>query len=329
MAQIQIELLGAFRLRDGAGREIPLRSPKHRGLVAYLALHRDQPIKRETLAGLLWGDSSDVQARQSLRQALLALRKTLGEAATALSADDVTVSLRGDYARTDVADFEAAVAEGRLEDAVAAYRGDLIEEPSARSDSFEDWLGQERVRLRDIACTSLETLIERMLSDGESDSAVQAGRQLNALDPWRESGSRLLMKSYAQAGRRAEALQHYRGLAEMLEQELDAEPDGETTRLFEAIRSGSYPLTKTLESGDGDEFSSDPPEISQVRPHTPDRRPWSKHLGALAVVIVAVVIGLSAVDHYLVRPPKRPKRCLTPSAYRPRPTSRRLRSFPS
>ena len=239
MTRLELQLFGVFRLLDGEGQEIPLRSAKLRALVAYLALHPDRAIKRETLAGLLWGESADAQARQSLRQALLGLRKSLGEeAAEAFAADDETVTLRSAAVRVDVAEFLAASAEGRLEEAAAAYSGDLMDEPSAGSEPFESWLAQERSRLHEQACMGLEALVEHRVEEGDSAGAVQAGRQLVALAPWRETGTRLLMRAFVLAGRRAEALQHYRGFAESLRAELDAEPDDETARLAEEIREG-------------------------------------------------------------------------------------------
>ena len=153
MTQMHVQVLGEFRLSDGSGNEIPIRSPKLRALITYLALHPDQPIKREALASLLWGDNLEAQARQSLRQALLSLRKTLGNAA--IETDDETVTFRSVAVRTDVAVFESDAAEGRLNDAVTAYHGDLMVETAARSEAFEVWLDQERTRLRNLACRTL------------------------------------------------------------------------------------------------------------------------------------------------------------------------------
>ena len=48
---------------------------------------------RDTLCSVLWPDSADEQARASLRQALSALRKSMGEAEGALVADGETVGL--------------------------------------------------------------------------------------------------------------------------------------------------------------------------------------------------------------------------------------------
>ena len=258
---------------------------------------------RNPCRGLLWGDSPDVQARQSLRQALLSLRKTLGDgAADAIDADDETVTLRGEAVETDVAAFERGVAEGRLGDAAVAYRGDLMQEPAARSDTFNAWLAQERTRLQDLACTTLEAHGEQLMRDGHADTAVQVGRQLHALDPWRESGTRLLMRAYAQAGRRAEALHHYRTVAESLRQELDAEPDAATTRLYEEIREGSGP---PLPEPDAEQPAPPKPtDIVEPSSATPaKRKPWA----AVAAVAVSVVVGWVVWSTHGPAPPSGPE----------------------
>ncbi|HZI73362.1 MAG TPA: winged helix-turn-helix domain-containing protein, partial [Gemmatimonadales bacterium] len=56
---------------------LPL-SAKSLALLTYLVLEPG-PHSREELAGLLWGESSDEEARASLRQALKQLRGELGE----------------------------------------------------------------------------------------------------------------------------------------------------------------------------------------------------------------------------------------------------------
>ena len=60
--------------RDGERIHLPRR--KVESLLAYLLLHRE-PQSRDHLATLLWGDTSDVQARQSLRTALATVRKEI------------------------------------------------------------------------------------------------------------------------------------------------------------------------------------------------------------------------------------------------------------
>lgn len=52
---------------------------KAKGLLAFLALQPDRAQARDKLAALLWAESAQAQARQSLRQALAGLRKALPE----------------------------------------------------------------------------------------------------------------------------------------------------------------------------------------------------------------------------------------------------------
>ena len=86
---LRVYLLGAFRLEhNGQLRRLPTR--KDESLLAYLVLHPESH-SREKLAALFWGDTSDEQARTSLRTALAAIRKELGD--DVLTADREKVQL--------------------------------------------------------------------------------------------------------------------------------------------------------------------------------------------------------------------------------------------
>ncbi len=67
----RLYLLGGFRLEQDQ-RKVNLPRAKMKTLLAYLALY-PQEHPRETIAALFWGDSTDEQARLSLRVALNAL----------------------------------------------------------------------------------------------------------------------------------------------------------------------------------------------------------------------------------------------------------------
>jgi DNA-binding SARP family transcriptional activator len=75
---LRLALLGEFAATDGAGKEIAISAKKSRALLAILALSSSGSATRDRLAGILWGDRADEQARSSLRQALAVLRKELG-----------------------------------------------------------------------------------------------------------------------------------------------------------------------------------------------------------------------------------------------------------
>src|SRR6187549_2621507 len=88
----RLYLLGTFRLEQN-GEPVPLHTRKDASLLAYLALH-PQEHAREKLAALFWGDSSDRDARRSLRVALTKLRAKLG--ADALLGDYASLQLNPD-----------------------------------------------------------------------------------------------------------------------------------------------------------------------------------------------------------------------------------------
>ncbi|MCX7631121.1 MAG: hypothetical protein N2038_12850, partial [Geminicoccaceae bacterium] len=73
----RLRLLGRMRLQAPEGSDRTPRGRRTRGLLAVLALADRAAATRERLAGLLWPDRSEEQARASLRQALRELRRCL------------------------------------------------------------------------------------------------------------------------------------------------------------------------------------------------------------------------------------------------------------
>lgn len=75
--RIRLKLLGPFEARFDDGRLIALKLKNARLLVSVLALAPTGRCSREELGALLWGERSEAQARQSLRQTLSVLRRYL------------------------------------------------------------------------------------------------------------------------------------------------------------------------------------------------------------------------------------------------------------
>jgi DNA-binding SARP family transcriptional activator len=69
------------------------------------------------------------------------------------------------------------------------------------------------------------------------DACAEAARLVVRTDDLREEGHRLLMTSLARSGQVDEALRHYENLEVFLRQELGSEPEPETRRLAEQLRS--------------------------------------------------------------------------------------------
>jgi DNA-binding SARP family transcriptional activator len=106
MAPLQLALLGGFHA-SAAGHEIDVPGRKERALLAFLAIPAGEARSRDKLAGLLWSDRADSQARESLKQAVFKLRKSLERIEPSpLRADREFVSLERTAVAVDVAEFE-------------------------------------------------------------------------------------------------------------------------------------------------------------------------------------------------------------------------------
>ncbi len=74
---LEINLLGRFEVHPD-GKAAMLDSRPAQALLAYLVLQPGTAQPREKLAGVLWPDSAEENARANLRHALWRLRKAIG-----------------------------------------------------------------------------------------------------------------------------------------------------------------------------------------------------------------------------------------------------------
>jgi DNA-binding SARP family transcriptional activator len=235
---LAISLLGGFQARvDASAIQLPTR--KTQGLLAYLALHAGQPHDREKIQGLLWPEVASRQAQASLRQTLFTLRKTLPtKSVPALLTTTTTVALDPSHLWVDVAVLERHVGgatQEALEGVASLYAGDLLEAFVIDEAPFDQWIENERSRLREVALGTLDRLLYLQAAAGEPEKAIQTSLHALRLDPLRESTHRALMQLYAASGRRGAAVQQYRSLVSTLARELGVEPDSQTRRLHDEI----------------------------------------------------------------------------------------------
>ena len=237
---LSISILGPLVIESGDCRlgKVP---KKARALLAFLAAQLGQPVTRERLADLLWPYQGSEQARHSLRNCLLELRKALGRGTDAhLVADFANCRIQD--AIIDLDQFERLARSQQRWDLQAAadlYRGELLADFDINSEPFQEWLAAERDRTLAMVCDVLHRLSAKQDAAGEHEAAIQSGRRLVFLDPLSEFGQRALIRAYAHAGRRGEALRQYRSCAETLKRELGVAPDVETQSLANEIARSS------------------------------------------------------------------------------------------
>lgn len=230
-SDVDIRMLGGFELRDQRGRMLALSVRKAEALLALLSLEPGRALTRSKLCGMLWPNVSESQARHSLRQTLVAIRKLLPHA---IDGTPHALSLCAERVRVDVADVARCLSSGTREDldrVASVYRGDLLDGIVVGEEPFEQWLTLERERIRAAVAHGLCKLIDLHEAAGGLNEALQVSKQVLQLNPLHERTLRTSMRLLAQMGRRAEAVAHYHGYARMLQQSFDAQPEAETRQL--------------------------------------------------------------------------------------------------
>lgn len=239
MACLDVRLLGGFEARLDSGKKISLSTRKAEALLAYLAFAPGKGRSRDQLAGLLWSDRAEVQAKSSLRQALTDLRRGLQEnGSPVLTTEGERVALEAGAVAVDVLEFETLAANGsngNLGRAERLYQGPLLDGFNVRDQSFNEWLAQERARLHELAVNAVERLLAGLLRAGDPEAAIATAQRLLALDPLRESTYRTLMRLYAEQGQRGLAARQFECCRDVLAEELSVEPAPATLRLYQEI----------------------------------------------------------------------------------------------
>src|SRR5689334_11969000 len=161
----QVFLLGSFELKV-RDRTVHFPTRKMEALLAYLVLHRGVQ-NRERIASLFWGDSPEELARRSLRTALSALRREVGE--QFILTDRETIRINPEIPIwVDVYEVEKQAKEilsanqqvGSGMDP-ALYRGDLLQ------DFYDDWVLEEREHYRTLFVSALTHFAQFLKTRGE------------------------------------------------------------------------------------------------------------------------------------------------------------------
>ena len=205
-----------------------------------------RPIARETVADFLWTNGGPAQARHSLRQTLLVLRRNVRQ--DLILAEGNCLVIPPGALAVDAIEVEARAASTDrdvLAEAAALYRGELLENRGPVASRFDDWLAIERSRFAALAATILRPPGTACAVAGEIETAIAAAMRLVTIDNLCEDSHRLMIELLARAGRRAEALRRFDAVTELLKRELGVRPDDETVALVRRIHMESSTLAAT------------------------------------------------------------------------------------
>lgn len=249
MEVLEIRLFGTFGIRRHGQEVGGFESAKVQALLAYVLLHPGRH-HRESLAELLWPDSTETQQRKYLRQAIWRLQNALR---SACPSDAGPVIVTHDWLQRnaeldltlDVQQFERAFThtqdvaardldESRvqmLEAAVSLYQGDLLE------GWYEDWCHFERERLQNMLLVMLDKLMRQCEVHHRYEAGLEFGGRILRFDRAREQTHRRLMRLHCLAGDRTAALRQFATCESALAEELGVKPSRRTLALLDQIKS--------------------------------------------------------------------------------------------
>jgi DNA-binding SARP family transcriptional activator len=234
---LKIHLLGHFKvLKEEDAIEVPSRPSQ--SLLAYLAMSAGTAHRREKLAGLLWPDANESNARSNLRHALWRLRKAVGN--EYFIADKISVAFddRSEY-WLDVTTLSGDGGESRttedLINSISIYGGELL------PGFYDDWVILERERYRALFDHKVQNLLDLLVKEERWTDVLEWSERWIAMGHAPEPAYRALMFAYSGLGDTAGMANTYQRCVKSLKEELGVEPSGETKAAYEYLAEGGMP----------------------------------------------------------------------------------------
>ncbi len=237
---IELRLFGAVDLLDSQGRGLRplLAQPKRVALLCYLTLAAPYGFcRRDRLLATFWPELDADHARAALRQAVHILRRTLGDGVIrSRGVEELGVDPRGLV--SDVLEFEEAIVDGRSAEALALYRGPLLDGFYASGlPEFECWVELLRARLEAAATRAAWGLSGQAKARGDFELAVHWAYRAMAIMPDDESGLRKLLELLRHTGDRTGAIRAYERFARRLRWTYQIDPSEEIQAIARDMRS--------------------------------------------------------------------------------------------
>lgn len=296
---IRLRTLGSLDLRGSSGEELRavLAQPRRAALLVYLALATPRGTqRRDTVLALFWPELDIDRARNALGQAVHFLRKAIGESAVVnRNGDGLSVDWQNFWC--DAAAFEEALDANRIDEAVALYRGDLLQGFHIDdAPDFERWLDVERARLAARYTAALERLAMQREEAGDFLGAASHWRTLALREPLSSRLTLRLMLALKAAGDPASALLQGRQHERLLREELKIAPDAALLALvqqLQAVDSGDAKPREIRRDFESPVTAPGPTPLQQPGPSRDVRRPRSRRVTVLGTALLVASVGVA------------------------------------
>ena len=306
--RLAFAILGPLRVTD-AGVPVVLGGRQQRAILARLAVAGASGVSLEQLADMLWGERPPGGFATTIQTYIFHLRKVLEPERGRGAPGRVLVTENGRYRLTippealDVttfrrtvdagqrllADGESAAAAAEIQQALALWRGEVLEDLAEY-----EFVAPLAARLNEERQAALESLIDCELALGEHAAVIGELDELIAQHPLREQLHQRRVLALYRSGRQSEALTSYDRLRRQLRDELGVDPNESLQHLHQQMLTHD-PALDWHPTPAADELDV----ASAVGAGSQRRRGWYRRrrlvLGGCAAVLAGIVAGTSAV----------------------------------
>jgi DNA-binding SARP family transcriptional activator len=239
---VRIRLFGDLEVTSPEQRTVRFATRKSSLLFAALVLAGRRGHRREQLSEAFWPGRGEAQSRNSLRQALVDIRRsfpTSSDAAIFVEGDQETIALIAGPDEADIWIFDRKLEDGRTADLVFAadlYRGDLLA-GEAIPDGLDEWFAPYQSRYQRKAWQLVERLSLALPASGAVAACEGLAERLIASDPTAEAAHRALIRIHAHRGHENAAFRQFELCRAALKKHLGAQPEAQTNSLVVSLQA--------------------------------------------------------------------------------------------
>jgi DNA-binding SARP family transcriptional activator/tRNA A-37 threonylcarbamoyl transferase component Bud32 len=212
--------------------------------LAYLLCERRRPVPAAELMNVFWGDAPPAEGQAVVHQVAEKLRRALTRhvplrALRLTGSDPYELETRSETwvdieaAADAIHEAEAELRAGRPAGAFgpSAIAHHIARRPFLPGETGR-WVESQRERLRSILLRALECRGEVFLWNREASLAIEAAKEIIALEPLRETAYQLLIRAHTAIGNAAEASRAYEQCRSTLVASLGIEPSARTLAVY-------------------------------------------------------------------------------------------------
>ena len=251
--KVKVCTLGKFSLTVGniSISETINRSNRIWNLLAYMLIHRDNPVTQAELIDAIWPEDDSSNPGNTLKTLIYRVRSLLSEAFG--ETFQLITSQRGAYSLNksyeyilDIDEYEkivAAAAKPGVSDddrlgyyarACALYGGDYIPRLSA-----EMWVIPLSMHFHTLHLNLINMYAELLFEKGRHQEVVDLCNEGVRLDAYNENLHSFIVSAYAKMGNEAAAISHYQVATDMLYRNLGIRPSEALRSIYLKIMDGS------------------------------------------------------------------------------------------